>query len=532
MTKRVSILLILVFWGNIVFSQSIFIGNLYTENKYYLNPAFAGLLVKPSFFLSYRKVASGISGTPESISFGGSALIYRNMSLGTRLFKQSEGLFNTFIGFADYSYFLKLNNNQNIRLGVSAGLNSNKINYSDIIADNPSAVIDVASSSFEGTYFESSAGIAYQWKDLEVGFAVPKLFSSRNNFGLSVNSFILYIYRIASKEIDLRPSVFVNYNNSAPNLYDINLQAFWRQKMWIGVGYRNRPSIILSAGVYLGNFGIGYASELGLEKYANMFNQIHEVTLLYSFSKKAKAPIDTLIKPVDDYLAVNDTTSLDTLSINPVVVEDCHDSVEVENLFIEDDLEFKYDISEIGEGVYIVKPLTQDTSSVELNFGINKTEVISEQDSVLALNFVNKIEKEGQSPDYEMVEVGDGIYTLKHNLSDSINLDQNLDEEMLDSLINESDLFEKALKAEEDSKDVGAYYHSEYFTVQLMINESNKNLLTNAEIVDMARIEKSNDGTVKYYYGYFSSKQEAERHQKRLSKFNLKTKVLKFDAYQ
>ncbi|NJO90406.1 MAG: hypothetical protein HC831_16725, partial [Chloroflexia bacterium] len=240
----------------------------------------------------------------------------------------------------------------------------------------------------------------------------------------------------------------------------------------------------------------------------------------------------TLIKPDDDYLAVKDTTSSDTFVVNPVVVEEDDDSAKVENIFNEDDLESKYEISEIGNGIYVIKPLTQDTVSVESKFGIKEPEVISEQDSALALDLVNKIEKNGQSPDYEMVQVGNGIYTLKHSLSDSINLNQNLDEEMLDSLINESDLFEEALKAEEDSKEDGAYRHSEYYTVQLMINDSNKNLLTNAEIVDMARIERGSGGTTKYYYGYFSSRQEAEKHQKRLSKFDLKTKVLKFDAYQ
>jgi hypothetical protein len=63
-----------------------------------------------------------------------------------------------------------------------------------------------------------------------------------------------------------------------------------------------------------------------------------------------------------------------------------------------------------------------------------------------------------------------------------------------------------------------------------MINESNKKLLTNPEIVDMARIEETSDGKIKYYYGYFGSKQEAESYQKRLSKFDLETKVLKFEV--
>jgi type IX secretion system PorP/SprF family membrane protein len=519
----------MVFLGNIVFSQSIFIGNTYTENMYSLNPPYAGLTSRPSFFISYRKIASEISGAPESISFGGSAMIYRNMSLGTRLYKQSEGLFNTFIGFADYSYFLKLNNSQNLRFGISAGLNSNKINYSDIIADDPSAVIGVASNSFEGTYFESSAGIAYQWKNLEVGVALPKLFNSRNNFGLSVNSFIQYTYRGVSKEIDLKPSLFVSYNNSAPYLCDINIKAFWKQKIWVGAGYRNRPSIIISAGVYLGNLGIGYASELGLEKYANMFNQIHEVTLSYSINKKEKVPIDTLIKPNDDYLALKDTSFSSTSYIDPVFLEENHDSTDVEDLFIEDD-ESANEISETEGGVYLIKPLTQDTVPVVANLGIREPEKISEGDSIFTLDMVNQLKKDNESFDYEMIEVGDGIYTLKYTLPDSSNLEHNLDEAMLDSLINECDLFEKALKEEEESKKNQANDYTEYYTLQLMINESNKKLLTNPEIVDMARIEETSDGKIKYYYGYFGSKQEAESYQKRLSKFDLETKVLKFEV--
>ena len=63
------------------FSQVLLSGNLYTENKYAINPAYAGYNVRPHVFISYKKIASSISGAPELLSFGISSEFYQNMRL-------------------------------------------------------------------------------------------------------------------------------------------------------------------------------------------------------------------------------------------------------------------------------------------------------------------------------------------------------------------------------------------------------------------------------------------------------------------
>jgi len=506
---------------------------LYTVNKYSINPAYAGIYTHPHLFFTYRKIASSISGAPENFGVGLSSVIYKNMSLGGRFYKQSEGLFNTVTGFIDYSYKLKLNNKQNLRFGISAGLNSNKIDYSEIVADNPAAIMEVASKNFEGVYFESAAGIVYNWDRLEVSISVPKLFDSKSNFMLSTNSLFQYTFSVAEKEIDLKPSILISYKHSGPTMYNVNLQAFWRQKFWVGLGYRNRPGIILSAGLSFNKIGISYASELSTEKYANMFNQIHEIGISYSFAKKRSVPNDTLITMPIDLLAEKDSIQTDSfVIIKPLIVEEISQE-ETDISYIEDEFASKYKIAEVGDGIYMVKPLTSDTFDDDAEDLLQSEVVIPEKDSTLARSLVNPIEKKGESCDYELVEVGPGVFTIKQKSEgvDSINLEQDFDEEMLDSLMQENDLFKQFEEAEERDND-NAYSNSEYYTVQLFIDKSNKHLLTNSLIVDMARIERDNDGQVKYYYGYFSSKEEAERQQKRLSEFDLETKVLKFDAFE
>jgi len=518
--RRIVILLLIIIVAKSAIAQSFFNSSLYIENKHSINPAYAGLYKHPHLFLFYRKIATSFVGVPESYGLGISSTIYKNMSLGGRFYKQSEGLFNTIVGFIDYSYELKLNDKQNLRFGISGGLNSNKIDYSEIVADNPSAIIDVASKSFEGTYFESAAGIVYNFEELEVSLSIPKLFESKKNYTLSLNTFFQYNYNINKTEIDLKPSLLVSYNQKGPTLFDINLQAFWNNKFWVGAGYKNRPGIILSAGLSFDRFGISYAAELGTEKHANMFNQIHEIGVSYSFSKKRSVPNDTLITPPNNLYVKNDSVeTTNQINIEPIVIENVSPE-ETDILFADEEQNSEHEAFELEEDISIIEPLTLDIlDNYETNF--NEITEDSEQDSLLA------------EDNYELIEIGNGVFTVtqKKENPDSINFEEDINEAMLDSLINESKLFEQQENGEENNTD-GAYHHSEYYTVQLFINDSNKSLLTNAKIVDRARIERTKDNVVKYYYGYFSSKTEAERHQKRLSKFNLETQVLKFNSYE
>jgi type IX secretion system PorP/SprF family membrane protein len=532
--RKIPIALILLFTGSCVLSQSIFTGHLYNEYPQAFNPAYAGVHVKPHFYFAYRKVASNINGTPESINLGGSARIFGNMSLGGRFYKQSEGLFNTIIGFTDYSYLLKLGKKRSLRFGISAGVNSNSLNYSGVVADDPSGIAEIASDNFEKPSFESSAGVVFQSNKFEFSFAVPKLYSSKGDIGLSANSFVQYNYAIPGIDILLKPSVFVDYKENTPLLYSVNLQAAWNSTFWVGVGYRNRPSLVLSAGIIINRIGVSYASELSMEKYSSMFNQIHEIAVTYTISKKRKVPREVEMDPLDDLALKQDTVQLATEKLETAAV-DLISIDEPDMVSTNEDLnEPEFEIVDAGGGVYVLKPINSEETNQDYDSVMLEKIMEPELDYLFAKQLEEKEEAENveEESDYRVKDAGSGVFVLESNEQNTItNTDKAIDPAVLDSLISKSELFEKVFGNGQEQNVKGAYYHAKYYTIQLFIDRADNELLNNPEVTDMARIETDEEGRVKYYYGYYSSIDEALRQESRLKKFKVKTKVLKFNSY-
>ena len=523
--KRIFILLILLNICSYVFSQLIQTSSLYSENPYSFNPAYAGEHVSANFYLNYQKVTSNLDGVPESMNLGGSAQVFKNMSLGGRFYRQTEGLFRTIVGFADYSYLLKLSKNNYLRFGISAGINSNSLNYSKIIADDPSGISEVAQNHFEKVYFESSAGIVFQSNDFEFSFAVPKLFSSKNKIILPTISFMQYSFSLQEPNIELKPSVLIDYKGNNPILYSLNLQAHWKRNFWLGVGYKNRPSLVLSTGVIIKNIGISYASELNVGKYSNMFNQIHEISFTYAIQKKKIATKKQEINPFDNLVLKENKVEIATEKIKPIPVE----LVPIDNDTANsgDDLSKPgFEIVDAGGGVYVLKPINNDENIG--NYDSIMLEKIMEPE--LDYLFAPEVESEENEPenDIKMKHAGGGIFVVQPNSQDTSYINKMIEHDILDSLITKSEKFESAFDIKHESNKEKSPHNEEYYTIRMYINGSEEDLLNNSEVADMIRIEFEENGTKKYFYGYFPNRESALRQEKKLKKYNIKTKVLKF----
>ena len=140
-------------------AQKVYEGVLYPYNLYSINPAYTGINKRLSILLNYRNASSNLEGMPKQLMFGIHSPVFKNMGLGLRVENYSEGLFNYFTSFVDYSYFVNINNNQILRFGISAGYSSNTLDQSRMLATDPSAIIEIASQNFMGSNFISAAGI-------------------------------------------------------------------------------------------------------------------------------------------------------------------------------------------------------------------------------------------------------------------------------------------------------------------------------------------------------------------------------------
>jgi type IX secretion system PorP/SprF family membrane protein len=509
-------------------SQIFLNSNLYLNNKSNLNPAYTGALNHPDLYLNYRNTSASFDGAISFITAGGSLNVNKTMSLGGRFYKQSEGLFEVLTLFVDYSYWIEIFEDHKLRFGVSAGLNTNQIDYSNIIAEDPSAIIDVASRSFEGTSFQSAAGLVYNWKNLEFSLGIPKFFESGNSLKPTFQSLFQYQILLNNKDFALKPSILIRYARDSPLLYDINLQSFYKELFWIGFAYRNRPGIIVSAGFAVNKFNIGYAFETGTNNYSNIFNQIHEVSISIAFQKKKKNYNDSIYEPDDQLVLKSDSVKSD--SILNKIVNNKTDSVGknfVKSENIVSQKKPKYKIIDAGDGIFIMKSNLSDSANISEGEELSELEI----DSLLANEFIEQmLRKERKS--VNIINKGAGVFAikLKANINDSLSNPDAISDELLDSLIQYDDLLEDMNTDKSDLPTELPLNYNEYFTLQLFIDKTNNYILSNADIVNEMSISKNENDSFNYFYGKFNTWSSASLARSKLGKYkNLKTLIVKID---
>ena len=475
-----------------IYSQTILSGNLYQENPYFLNPAYAGYREILSVSLDYRQTANTVKGAPVLIAAAIDMPVLRGMSLGTRFFKQSEGLFNNLSFFLDYSYRFRLNSDQTLSFGMATGLKSNQINYSEIVADDPSAIIDIASKNFEGVFFQGAAGITYNRKLLEIAFSVPQLFETKKSINPDYFSMVSYKFILNKKNLTLKPSVLLKYKSNTPLTFNTSLNAYWKDFFCIGAGYINRPALVFLTGFNFRKFSISYATEMGLQKNNSAFTQLHEISITYSLKNKKTAPIDTTKNQEFPLVAKNDSIKTDSMSQN----------TKNNNVQLNDTLQNT-----------VVQLETDSLNSAQSHHSTDSTNIENE-------TFKPNIE------DYEIIYVGDGLYSvkLKNPLPDSLTNIPVIDSSLSKNYTITDELIDKISKENNnENEDVG----KGYYTIQLMIDETNKYILRDAEIATNTNFDRTKEGKFLYYFGHYKSIEEAEEDLPRLKSYpNLEFKII------
>ncbi|MCK5708873.1 MAG: PorP/SprF family type IX secretion system membrane protein [Candidatus Aureabacteria bacterium] len=424
--KYFIIIIFLIVTKQFSVAQTVYQGNLYPYFKYTLNSAYAGADGYKSLFLDYRNASNSIQGSPTQMMFAYNMPVFNNMGLGVRLENHTEGLFGFFTGLVDYSYFVKLNNNQYLRFGISGGISNSQLDNSKIVASDPSAIVEIASKYFLGTTFESTVGIVYQWDNLSFELSAPRLFGTGKVFKPNFSSSLSYNFYTLDNQLVLQAGVLLFYKPSTPLVYDINLTAEIKQNFMIGIGYRNRPGLVLSAGLLFDEIKVFYAAELGIGNYSNIFNTIHEISVGYTFGKVKKMPTDSLCYPPLDLIVKTDSLSSDSIT-------------DISNKEIITDVDKQDSITDISNQEIITDIDTQDSLT-----DISNQEVITDKNLDLTQDSVVHVEKDSVStqqkkPKFEIIEVGDGVYELKP-------LDRNADpinESMVDSILEIEQFDEK-----------------------------------------------------------------------------------------
>jgi type IX secretion system PorP/SprF family membrane protein len=284
-----------------VFAQQLPFSSQYYTDQFVVNPAFTGTGENINAYLTHRSQWTGLAGAPQTsyVTVDG-PLQQKNTGLGMKCFTDVTDIISRVGAFASYSYKLKINDSSHIYFGVSAGALGNKLDFSKaIIKDNNDPFL--YSQSKSRTVFSADLGVAYVWKRLTVGFAVPQILgnnvkypilndnSSYYNFSRHYQGTVKYVFDVSKeKGITAYPLLMFRAVKGAPFQYDINGVVDWKKIGWVGLTYHSTYAFAFSGGVRYKNFIVGYAYDLGVSKIRSYIGTTSEFLLGYTFGERKK----------------------------------------------------------------------------------------------------------------------------------------------------------------------------------------------------------------------------------------------------
>jgi len=314
------------------------LSNLYTQNKYSFNPAYAGFGGCTEVYFSHMNQWTKLEGAPLTNYLSANTRIGKSLGLGANVLLDQIGMYQNMSASGSIAYGFNFAKFHTIRFGLSAGYFQTRLDPTGAIAfDNADVIVNggIQSSSALST----DAGILYKFKRFQISFASQQLFETRSNFNYSqldgyglkrhFTGFTSYEF-LLNKRLSLTPSILYK---SISNNHQLDFNADFNYNDFIsgGLGYRMDVGLIGRIGVNIRKlFFIGYAYVVPMQNIASYSGGSHEIALGLKFCKKKKEefPNDHLtdVEPISRSV---DTVTIVEHTVDTLIVE------RVDTVFIE-----------------------------------------------------------------------------------------------------------------------------------------------------------------------------------------------------
>jgi type IX secretion system PorP/SprF family membrane protein len=271
----------------------------YIYDALVINPAFAGSHDALSATISYRNQWVGFKDSPKSYMLSVHAPIDNNrIGLGLLIEKNSIGIFKETSFIGNYAYRMELSEGT-LSMGLGFGVTVYKIAWNELDATDPDDIqlMNLPASAILPAF---SLGTYYYTKKYFVGISIP-LFLSReldkstginkisNNFS-GCNYFLTGGYEVdISQNVKFLPSLLIKYHPNNVIQIDYNAQVNLKDRLWIGIGYRNRNMLVGMLQCQL-NYQIrmAYSYDFDFGNIGKYANGSHEIGLSYVFRYERK----------------------------------------------------------------------------------------------------------------------------------------------------------------------------------------------------------------------------------------------------
>jgi type IX secretion system PorP/SprF family membrane protein len=275
----------------------------YVVNALAINPAFAGCQDALSATISYRNQWVGFNDAPKSYILSVHAPVFNDrVGLGLLIENNSIGIFKETSILGNYAYRMELQEGK-LALGLAFGVTVYNNAWNELVA-NDANDIQLMNNPESAVLPNFSIGTYYYTKKYFIGFSMPLFLSYEpdkstgkykidNNFSGS-NYFLSAGYEASiSPQLKFLPSLLIKYHPKNVIQIDYNAQFSLKDRIWMGIGYRNKDILVAMLQCQL-NYQIrmAYSYDYNFGSIGKYLNGSHEFVLNYvfKFTRKVIGP--------------------------------------------------------------------------------------------------------------------------------------------------------------------------------------------------------------------------------------------------
>ncbi|SDJ89612.1 type IX secretion system membrane protein, PorP/SprF family [Catalinimonas alkaloidigena] len=281
------------FWVACLLSHSLWaqinIGNnLYTENEFSLNPAYAGVSyqVRADLQATRFRLAQAQEYTGGAFYLQGG--LTDRLGLGMRVQTSTQSVFAHTSAEAVAACHVPLSWSQRLSFGLSFGFNWDRVTQ-DYSGQN--AYVDPNDPVLNNTnngHVQPLAGVGmvYTWSRLSVAATVQDMLTDESRGAGQYLGQVTYLFGDNSERLMVQPSVLLCRQGDRSAWADLNAKVIWQEQWWAQLGYRTTGNLMMGAGASFREVHVGYAFGYPIGKYQHLATSVHELTVSFRFRER------------------------------------------------------------------------------------------------------------------------------------------------------------------------------------------------------------------------------------------------------
>ena len=288
-------LLIFLFAGVLgsfgTYAQQVPLQNHYFLTPFIYNPAMAGSENHAIIYVN-RRQQFGNNEAPSNTSFTFNTPVASSGGFGLSFFNTSWDTASQSLAYVSFARVIPLTEDQFFHFGISTGFGQDRAEYKSI--NNP-GIPGLQSAEEKISYVDAQIGIAYRWKELQIGVALPSMFDheqldlenpsddtfSEMDFDPFRGVLLSAGYTVPVNEtVSIHPQLLYRVNKDSSNQWEAAAIAQFQKQFWVGALYRQDYGAAGIVGLRIQDIAsISYSMEFSGSKSLSPVQNNHEIQL-------------------------------------------------------------------------------------------------------------------------------------------------------------------------------------------------------------------------------------------------------------